>query len=236
MVISGVGVDLTRTSVSWCKIRNWSLATLSLISFSCSCLATINQFFMTSQSASIRRLSSIKWAPRILLIMIFVWCCHGIPFLLFYDISPLTGTCISTNSAFAVYFPSIYILILDCTIPVSVMIVFGYLAYRNIRSTRALAEQQADRQFTRMILIETVLVTISNVQYGINGAYTVITAGMSKDANRLQIENFVATLSNLGCYLYFSGSCYAFLLSSSRFRKAAKKLLFFWQNTNQIHP
>ncbi|CAF1148238.1 unnamed protein product [Adineta steineri] len=116
------------------------------------------------------------------------------------------------------------------------MTVFGYLAYQNIRLTRALAEQQADRQLTRMILIETALVTISYMQYGINGAYTVITARMSKDANRLQIENFVATLSNLGCYLYFSGSCYAFLLSSSRFRKAAKKLLFFWQNTNQIHP
>ena len=60
IVISGVGVDFTRTSPSWCKMRNFSLATISLLSLSCSCLATIDQFFSTSQNASLRRLSSIK--------------------------------------------------------------------------------------------------------------------------------------------------------------------------------
>ncbi|CAF1200868.1 unnamed protein product [Adineta ricciae] len=116
------------------------------------------------------------------------------------------------------------------------MSIFGYLTYRNIHSTRALAEQQADRQLMKMILIETVLVIISYIQYGVNGAYTVITAGMVKDSNRLSIENFVATLSNLMCYLYFSGSCYMFMLSSSRFRAAVKRLFCCLRATNQINP
>ena len=213
IVISGVGVDLTRTSVSWCKLRNFFLATISLMSLSCSCLATIDQFLSTSQNASLRHLSSIKWAPRILMIMSIIWCCHGIPYLLFYDISAITHTCISTNFAFAVYFPSIYILTLNCAIPVSIMVVFGYLAYRNIRLTRALANRHADRQLTRMVLIEAGLVAISYIQYGINGTYTVITSGMSKDQNRLQAEYFASTVANLMCYLYFSvdSFCYSYI-------------------------
>ena len=210
IVISGAGFDLTRKSVSWCKMRNFFLPTLSLVSLSCSCLATIDQFFATSQHARLRRLSSIKWAPRILIIVIIVWCCHGIPYIVFYDISPITGTCMSTNSGFAVYFPSVYILTLNCAIPVSVMSAFGYLAYRNIRLTRALSDQHADRQLMRMILIEAVLVAISNIQYGISNTYTLITAGTKKDANRLQIEYFVATVSNLLVYLYFSVGAFIF--------------------------
>ena len=210
IVISGVGVDLTRTSPSWCKMRNFSLATISLLSLSCSCLATIDQFFSTSQNASLRRLSSIKWAPRILFVMVIIWCGHGIPYLLFYDISVSTDTCISTNFTFAVYFPSVYILTLNCVIPVSIMSGFGYLAYRNIRLTRVLADQHADRQLIRMVLIEAVLVAISYIQYGINGAYTVITSRVSKDENRLRIEYFVSTVANLMCYLYFSVGSFSF--------------------------
>ena len=77
-----------------------------------------------------------------------------------------------------------------------------------------------------MILIETVLVIISYIQYGINGAYTVITAGMVKDNNRLSIENFVATLSNLMRYLYFSINCFSF-------RAVVKRLFYCQQAINQ---
>ena len=87
---------------------------------------------------------------------------------------------------------------------------FGYLAYRNIRLTRVLADQHADRQLIRMVLIEAVLVAISYIQYGINGAYTVITSRVSKDENRLRIEYFVSTVANLMCYLYFSVGSFSF--------------------------
>lgn len=84
------------------------------------------------------------------------------------------------------------------------MIIFGYLSYQNIRLTRTLADLHADRQVTRMILIETTLVVISYVQYGINGAYTLITSHMQKGAHRVEIENFASTIANLMCYIYFS--------------------------------
>ncbi|CAF1438784.1 unnamed protein product [Adineta ricciae] len=236
IVMSGDGIDLTRTSVSWCKIRNFCVATLSLLSLTCSCLATIDQYFATSQNVSLRRLSNIKLAHRILVVMIIVWLCHGIPFLVFYNISSTTNTCASTNLSFAVYYPSVYFITLNCTIPVLIMVIFGYLAYRNIHSTRILAEQQADRQLVRMILIETLLIMISYIQYGVHGAYTLMTSNVSKSENRLEIEDFFSTIGNLIYYLYFSGSCYMFLLSSSRFRQEAVRQLLFWRKQNRINP
>ena len=212
IVMSGDGIDLTSTSVSWCKIRNFCISTLSLISLSCSCLATIDQFFATSQNVSLRRLSNIKLAHRILIVMIVVWFCHGIPFLVFYNISSTTNTCASDNPSFAVYYPSVYFITLNCTIPVSIMVIFGYLAYRNIHSTRILAEQQADRQLVRMILIEALLIVISYLQYGVHGTYMLMTSDMVKSPNRVDIEGFVSSMTNLIYYLYFSVRMFSFIV------------------------
>jgi hypothetical protein len=127
IVSSGFGIDLTRISVSWCKIRSFSLMSLALMTFSCSFLATIDQFFITSKHARLRRLSNIKWTHRIAPIMILIWIIHTTPTLVFHDISPITNTCVITNTGFAIYF-AIYQIGLNCIIPISIMFTFGYLA------------------------------------------------------------------------------------------------------------
>jgi hypothetical protein len=203
IVTTGFQIDLTQTSISWCKIRQFCLAVLSLITLTCSCLATIDQYFATSQNANLRRLSNIKWAHRIVIIVMIIWFLHGIPYLLFYNISPITITCVNTNTIFDFYL-LIYHLVLLCAIPVIVTILFAYLAYRNIHLTRALAEQGADRQLLRMALIQVVLIVISAVPYGINTVYGLITSGVSKDANRLMNESFALTIFTLLSYFYYA--------------------------------
>jgi hypothetical protein len=209
IVSFGFGIDLTRTSTSWCKMRSFCLFTLSLITLTCSCLATIDQYFATSQSANLRRFSNIKWAHRIVIIVIIIWCLHGIPVLLFYNISSITTTCVNTNTGYAIYVP-IYLLGLICGIPVVIMVLFGYLVYRNIHLTRVLAEQQADRQLTRMILIQILLVVICIVPYSINIAYGLITSGVSKDTNRIIAEGFASTIFSLVSYLYYAVCLFSF--------------------------
>jgi hypothetical protein len=199
----GYGIDLTRTSITWCKMKSFIGVSISLISLSFSCLATIDQFFATSQSAYLRRFSNIKWAHRIVFIVNIIWCFYGIPVLLFYDISPITKSCVVSNSAYTIYF-TIYVIGLLCTIPALVMVVFGYLEYRNIHLTRGLAEQQADHQLTRMILIEVVLVFICFVPFDINNVYNMITSSVSKDTNRLMIENLAYTIFTLMSYFYYA--------------------------------
>jgi hypothetical protein len=199
----GYEIDPTRTSLVWCKIRQFLIITLSLIALTCSCLAVIDQFLVTSHRASLRHYSSIKWAHRIVFIVIIIWCLHGIRVILFRNISPISNTCVNTDPGYAIY-TSVYILGLLCGIPASIMIIFGYLTYRNIHQTRVLAEQQADRQVTKMVLIQVILVVICIVPYGINNAYGLITANVPKDANRLSNENFALSIFSFASYFYYA--------------------------------
>jgi hypothetical protein len=203
IVSTGFGIDLTRTSISWCKIREFCLFTLNLITLTCSCLATIDQFFATSRNANLRRLSNIKWAHRIVIIVIIIWCLHGIPVILFYNISPITRTCVEINANYAIYIP-IYLLGLIFAIPTSIMVIFGYLTYRNIHLTRILVEQQADRQLAKMTLIQVILDVICFLPYSIYIAYSLITSGVNKNTYQLISESFILTIFSLVSYFYFA--------------------------------
>ncbi|CAF1137479.1 unnamed protein product [Adineta steineri] len=235
IVATGGGIDLTRTSIVWCKIRPFFVSTLPLINLTCSCLATIDQFLITSKHVKIRRCSNIKWAHKIVLCFIIIWCLHGIPILIFYEISSITQTCGNTNAAYGIYI-IIYLLGLVTSIPAILMVFFGYLAYRNIHMTRNLNRQDVDRQLMRMTLFQVLLNIVCIVHYGINNLYSLITSGVSKGADRLQMEYFISTILTLLTYGYFTGSCYMFWISSSRFRKATKDRICFWRRQNQINP
>jgi ABC-type uncharacterized transport system YnjBCD permease subunit len=80
----------------------------------------------------------------------------------FYYITPIK--CSSTNAVYADYV-TIYPTVILCGIPVLIMVIFGYLPYQNIHSTRAHAEQQADRPLKKMILIQVVSIVISTMPY-----------------------------------------------------------------------
>jgi hypothetical protein len=210
IVTEASGIDLTIISISWCKIRNFFLATLVLIALSCSCLATIDHYFATSQSAYVRRFSNIKWAHRIATIMIIFWCLHGILPLVFFTITPVPKTCTYLNAGYKIY-ALVYFFGLVTSIPISVMVFFAYLTYRNIHLTRVLAEQQADRQLTRMVLIQILLVVIGFLPYAANTAYNYITSQFIKDTNQQIEELFVLTIFSLLPYLYYA-VCLFFLL------------------------
>jgi hypothetical protein len=198
----GYEINVTGTSNIWCKIRQYLLTIPSIISINFSCLAVIDQFLITSKSAYIGRCSQIQWAHRIAIIVIILWCLHGIPILLFYDVSPITKTCVNTNAGLAIYI-LVYLLSIICAIPVSVMIIFGWLTYRNFRQTRFLAKQQADRQLIRMTLTHAALVVISLLPWGIYNTYSLITSNTIKDSDRQLKEYFAAIVTGMVTYLYY---------------------------------
>lgn len=78
IVISGYGIDLTKTSSASCKMRQFIGTAVVLCSVTSSCLATADQFFATSQNANLRCFSNIKWAHRIVIIVAIVWILHAI--------------------------------------------------------------------------------------------------------------------------------------------------------------
>jgi len=124
-------LDLTTNSEFWCKARNFLIAYLGLTSFTCSCLTTVDQYFATSRSVRLRRFNTIRLAYRLVFITIIIWCLHGIPVLIFYNTVPVTGHCSDINPTYVSYV-SVYVLIFQCGIPGSVMVLFGCLTYRNL--------------------------------------------------------------------------------------------------------
>ncbi|CAF1525327.1 unnamed protein product [Adineta ricciae] len=229
----GVGNDLTQTSTSWCKARNYVLFTFPGIVLTCPCLAMIDQFIATSRNAKLRSFSNIQLARRLMVIMCFLWALHGVPAILFYDISPATRICQITNSTFLKY-RSIYLLGLTYAIPVSVTILFGYLTYRNIHSIRALVNQHIDRQILRMTIFQAVLVNVCLLPYAAIVTYNNITENEMKDTSRVLLENFLASLFVLWNYGYIVGNCYVFILSSKKFRQAVKSKVLRWRRPNQV--
>jgi len=202
IVSAGFGIDLVRTSLIWCRIRAFIIGSLSPISFTCSCLATIDQFLTTSQNVSLRHCSNIKSARRIMIIFIIIWCLHGIPVFLYYNISPITYGCASTNRVYAAY-AAIFVSVVICAIPVFVIILFGYLTYLNIQLTRRLIERHADRQATKMTLIQAMLVVISMSPSGIYDTYIYITATVVKNVDRKMKEIFINIVVILISYFFY---------------------------------
>ncbi|CAF0765998.1 unnamed protein product [Adineta steineri] len=232
---AGYGIDPTLTSTIWCKARLYFVNGFATVSLICSCLAVIDQFLATSRSVRLRRWSQITWARRLTLVVFIIGWLTNIPWAIYIDILPISGTCTYTNAIFADYLP-VYSLVFFSTIPVSVMFTFGYLAYRNIRLTTALTRQRVDRQLTRMICMQVIVVAFCQIPYGIYNGYSLLTANVIKDTDRLDKELFAAKVTALFVYGNFAGNFYVFLVSSSRFRQTVKDKIFWWRPWNQIAP
>ncbi|CAF1320541.1 unnamed protein product [Adineta ricciae] len=70
--------------------------------------------------------------------------------------------------------------------------------------------------------------------YGTYSVYNLVTTGMPKDTYRLFQEAFAITVLSLVPYFYYCGSCYVFLMSSSRFRRSVRNQVLFWRRPTQI--
>lgn len=197
----GYGIDLTRLSNPWCKIREFSLVFSSCLSVTCSCLAMIDQYLVTSRKNSLRRRSQIKWTHRTMIIIITFWFLHTVPYLFYVNISSRTSFCTITNPYFNIYI-LIYVLGFLFVIPVSVMILFGWLTYGNIQQTIVLVNQNVDHQLVKMTLFQIGLMIVSYLPYGIDNLYTLITENVKKEEDRKTKESFIAAITGLTAYLF----------------------------------
>ena len=199
------GIDLTQKSVAWCKIRYYLFATWAGITVTCQCLAAIDQFLITSRSTRLRHLSTLKGAYRAVAVTIIIWWLHGIPWLIYQDISPTSGACVYINPIFLQYV-IFFGLVTICLLPMTVIGIFGFLAYRNISSTMALNQQNAHRQTTIMVCTQAFMIVGCGIFNGGWNVYVWITYLMAKDIERLSKEYLFQSVIALLTYVVFSVS------------------------------
>ncbi len=212
-MISGYNIDWTAMSQFYCKFRYFLVTACTLISLTCICLATIDQYFATSSNPRWRQWCTLKVAYRLTMSFAIFWILHGIPYLIIFThvYSPITGktSCGIPNAVFGRYNSYGYFLILTGFLPISITIVFALMAFRNIRQlahhTVPLVRRELEKQLTVMVLVQVAFNSFTLLPSNIVSALESNTALMSNPTVAANIQ-FANIMSILLYYLTFAVS------------------------------
>jgi hypothetical protein len=157
ILISGYGIDLTKTSVFLCKIRVFIGFIATLIWLTFICLGVADQF--ASITIRWRHLCNRRLALHVVMGVILFWCLYGIPYLIFYNVyvPPITGLliCTNTNWYLGIYISRVQLPVLLGCLSLSIQIVFGSLIWMNLHGKRGcrapIVRLRRDKQLTAMV-------------------------------------------------------------------------------------
>jgi hypothetical protein len=143
---NGLAIDLSVSFSAFCKFRSFLVYTAPLISTSFTCLAAITQYLITSHKIHYRQKVTKRFVQWSILCTVLFWILHGISYAVLYDLRLSSTTnlvsCNSINFIFNQYTALMTYNLLIFIIPVLILIVFGYMTYRNITSLNAIAANQ----------------------------------------------------------------------------------------------
>ncbi|CAF1498681.1 unnamed protein product [Adineta steineri] len=233
IMIYGFLIDWNAMSIVFCKMR-LSIATIcSLISYTCLCLATIDQYLATSIHPRWQQWSNMRTAYYLTIIFSLFWILHTIPYSVFliHVTSLATGavTCIITNNTLLQYRNYFASLFLSGYIPDFITLLFGMLAYRNINQiayrTIPLVRRELDKQLTVMVLVQVIINLITNIPTVTISAVVFATSNI-KNAAISDIIQFLSTVTTIIFYTYYASSFYIYMCVSERFRRQFIYVLF----------
>jgi hypothetical protein len=212
IMISGFTIDWTTTSLFLCKFRVTFSQLCSLMSYTCLCLATIDQYFATCTRPRWQQWSNIKLAQRLIIISLIISIIILIPYPIFLNHVPLaTGTisCTITNDMVSRYRNYFIVLFLAGYVPDFITVLFGILAYRNVQQiayrTLPLVRRELDKQLTTMVLVQVVINLFTNLPCVMVNAVVYGTSGIT-DSNYLERIQFAYTITLVIFYSYFAVS------------------------------
>ncbi|CAF3526466.1 unnamed protein product [Rotaria sp. Silwood1] len=242
----GFQLDWSTSNRIWCKTRAALTPASFLISLTSICLASIDRFLVSCRQEKYRKLSQLSSAIWATILISIFWFVHFVPYLVYTEIlqNPITGViscALNQNEAFANYliyfaFPVYYGLL-----PSTILIITGIMTYRNTTKLQLGRQRQLiQRQLTSMMLILIPIILFSTLPYVVVTEYIILTATITKSADRRAAELLITNIVTNICYITFSCPFFAFLISSRSFRKEAKMLFLCrktpsWR-TNQIEP
>ena len=159
ILITGYNVDLTLTSSTACKLRQFIAVIAPLMALSSMCFATVDQF--VSLTDRWRRWSQRWVAHRLIVVTLVFWCLCNIPVILFHNTtSSASGqrACSIINPDFSNYFSRFYVSYLLGFIQIIVRSSVGLLAFINARHLAhrriPIVRLERDKQITSMVEIE----------------------------------------------------------------------------------
>ncbi|CAF1416915.1 unnamed protein product [Rotaria sordida] len=226
IMIVGYNIDWTQTSLFYCKSRWFFFQTFTLTSYACMCFAIIDQYLATSTYRRWQHWNNIKLAYCLCTVSFIFTILHGFPSIIYFNFTNLPTTnkliCTITNSVYQRYRTYGFNVFLAGALPVFTTVLFGSLAYRNVKHlasrTVPLVRRELDRQLTSMVLVQVVYISIAVVPYT-----TVIIIISNLDLQNKPI--LAAELQLAEClgaiiyYSYFAAPFYIYICASKRFRQ-----------------
>ena len=201
----GFNMDFTLINRVWCKFRSSLLDIISLCSFTCLCLQSIDVFFYTSRSASMRQRSNIKTARYLPIGFVLLWIVHEIPSFIYQDLIlvNVTSMCLTTNAIYVSYHTYITTLFMSICVPITLISYFAFRIYRQLTLMNA-GERRLipgfSRQRTKMALFQIASVLIFQFPFGVATAYFVSTTNLAKSPDRQLRDKLTQTFFNVYVY------------------------------------
>ena len=211
ILISGFRIDWTESSIEFCKFRNYFLQVCALMSYTCMCLATIDQFLATSLRARWQNLFNIRKAYILCVLFAIIWSIHGIPTLTWFNLGPSATTgrtsCVITNTIFQQYYINGYLITLTGILPICITVLFGSLAYWQVRQipyrTVPLVRRELDKQLSSMVLVQVVFNLFVIIPY-IIVLVLLYSPDISRTITNIPSFTYASNFFGLMYYLYFA--------------------------------
>lgn len=216
--------DLTLISLPFCKSRIYFVLNGLTISRYFFCLISIDRWVITSKNTNIRRLSSRKVAPWLIIGGASLFFLLNIPFSIDYAIDKTTG-CGRKKPVHALFY-AVYNTAISL-LPLCILCIFSFLIIFNIQQTKhqispkALTTSQKDRshqrhhhhhhkkdiQFIKLALVQVAGYTLFNTLHAYNAIHDVVTRNNQKSANQQAIDEFLYGLG-LNLHYAYTGVCF----------------------------
>ncbi|CAF1537512.1 unnamed protein product, partial [Didymodactylos carnosus] len=225
-----------------CKIRTFTLFLSLTLASAFIALGSIDRYFCSCRSVSMRSLSNLRNARRLsllttvigILLYVEIFYCHEA------NLSTAPVPCYSKNLPCRLY-NDLGFLIFYIFIPLSVMTIFGCLTIGNIKRFRQITPLQIsktattslpltgikrrnDRQLIKMLFAEVLLLLFIDTPVGLQRFYTTIEMSVIKTPLRVAIDDFVLQLFSSCQYAGNAIPFFLYLFTGSIFRAIIKKL------------
>jgi len=204
ILFNALQTDWTLTSSLYCKFRPYLVHIFAFSSLTCVSLAIIDQFLATSIRPHWQQWSSAKTAYYLSGFSLIFWIIYLCPHLIYYEL--ITGNeplCTITDLLYSQYVDNFLVPFVWYIIPFFVSVLFGLLAYRNIKQTAyrtvPLLRRRIDEQLSIMILVQVIINILVTFPYI---AYLTITPHVSFSDDPLTIAQ-LQLIRNIALCLYY---------------------------------
>lgn len=238
------GVDPTKSSLVWCKLRTIMPQWCRFMLASIVCYTAIDQYFSTHYRRCFRQFSSLEITRYEIGLAGCLCLAHTIPAGVFLNIDPVLG-CVISSQALANYYSYAFYPFINGVIPILISSLFSILAYRNvrriIRRQIPLERRRLDQQLTAMIFVRVIFfiwLQLPFIVYRIFSIRWVIPPGNTIAYGVIRWTQVVATTL---AYTSHAVNFYIFYATSIRYRRQVKyfftkRCLFMLRRCCEGHP